>query len=97
MLSVGMGQSIIFAVLPMLGRELKLHELQLQLPFLHLSIEPKELAITSLSALTALTFSLISPFWGRMSDRYGCKPVIVVGLLGYTLGMALFSGVAYAG
>ncbi len=97
MLSVGMGQSIIFAVLPMLGRELKLHELQLQLPFLNLSIEPKELAITSLSALTALTFSLVSPFWGRMSDRYGCKPVIVVGLLGYTLGMALFSGVAYAG
>ena len=32
MMAVGMGQSVVFAVLPMLGRELALHEMLWQLP-----------------------------------------------------------------
>lgn len=97
MISVGMGQSVIFAVLPMLGRELGLDQIALHLPFIDKTYYPKELAITALSALTALTFSLVSPFWGRLSDRVGRKPVIIIGLLGYTLGMLLFSMVAWWG
>lgn len=97
MISVGMGQSVIFAVMPMLGRELALDKLMLALPWLDWQFQPKELAITALSALTAFTFSMISPFWGRLSDRIGRKPVIVVGLLGYTVGVSLFSLVAWLG
>lgn len=97
MISVGMGQSVIFAVLPMLGRELGLDQLMLSIPFTNISYQPKELAITALSALTALTFSLVSPFWGRLSDRVGRKPIIVLGLLGYTAGMLLFSAAAWLG
>src|SRR5690554_5671209 len=97
MISVGMGQSVIFAVLPMLGRELALDQIILRLPFLSIEYPLKELAITSLSALTALTFSLVSPFWGRLSDRVGRKPIIVIGLLGYTLGMVLFTLVSWWG
>lgn len=96
MLTVGMGQTVIFAVMPMLGRELALDKLLFSLPG-GFTLQPKELTITALSALTALTFSLISPFWGRLSDRVGRKPVIIIGLLGYTLGVTLFNAAAYAG
>lgn len=96
MMCVGMGQTVIFAVMPMLGRELGLHKLVFDLPFIG-QYQPKELMITLLSALTALTFSLVTPFWGRLSDRVGRKPVIVFGLLGYTVGMLLFSGTAMLG
>src|SRR5690554_1821652 len=97
MISVGMGQSVIFAELPVLGRELALDQIILRLPFLSIEYPLKELAITSLSALTALTFSLVSPFWGRLSDRVGRKPIIVIGLLGYTVGMVLFTLVSWWG
>ena len=96
MLSVGMGQTVIFAVMPMLGRELGLDQIIFHLPF-GIEYQAKELAITALSALTALTFSLISPLWGRLSDRFGRKPIIIIGLLGYTFGVSIFNAAAYAG
>ncbi|WP_372864227.1 MFS transporter [Spongiibacter sp.] len=97
MMAVGMGQSVVFAVLPMLGRELALHEMLWTLPFSDVQLAPKEMAITSLSALTALVFFLSSPFWGRKSDHWGRKPVIIIGLFGYTLGTLLFNAVAWLG
>ncbi len=97
MLSVGMGQTVIYAVMPALGRELGLDTIQLWLPFLEQSWQPGKLAITSLSAMTALVFALVAPYWGRRSDTLGRKSVILIGLLGYTLGTLLFNVVAYAG
>lgn len=96
MMAVGMGQTVVFAVIPMLGRELGLHEMVFHLPLFG-EVQPREMAITTLSALTAFVFFLVSPFWGRMSDRYGRKPIIITGLIGYTLGTLAFNGVVSLG
>jgi MFS family permease len=75
LVAVAIGQSLVFAILPPLGREVGLSELQ----------------ITSIIASSALVFGVISPRWGRYSDRVGRKPVILIGLAGYTLGTLLFA------
>lgn len=81
LMATGMGQSLVFAVLAPLGREVKLGELQ----------------ITSIIAISALIFGVAAPAWGRLSDRIGRKPIIITGLLGYTVGTLLFTSVFYAG
>ena len=81
LIATGIGQSLIFAILAPLGREVALTEVQ----------------ITSIIALSALVFAVSSPYWGRRSDRMGRKPVILIGLIGYTLGTVLFTSVFAAG
>lgn len=81
LMATSIGQSLVFAILPPLGREVNLGELQ----------------ITSIIAISALVFSFASPRWGRLSDRVGRKPIIITGLLGYTVGTVLFSSVFLAG
>jgi len=95
-LVVGMGQTVVFAVSPMLGRKLELQNLVVSLPWGG-EWAPRELAITSLSALTALVFSWVTPKWGRLSDRIGRKPVLMIGMLGYTVGTLLFNTAAWLG
>ncbi|MBB3046097.1 MFS family permease [Litorivivens lipolytica] len=97
MMTIGMGQTVVFAILPMLGRELALDEIVFSIPALGWEFAPREMAITSLSALTALIFSLAAPFWGRLSDRFGRKPIIIFGLVGYTVGTLTFNGAAQIG
>ena len=81
LIATAIGQSLVFAVLAPLGREVDLSELQ----------------ITSIIAISALVFALGSPRWGRFSDRAGRKPVIITGLVGYTIGTVLFTSVFWAG
>ena len=81
LMATGIGQSLVFAILAPLGREVQLSELQ----------------ITSIIAISALVFGVIAPVWGRLSDRVGRKPIIITGLLGYTVGTLLFTSVFYAG
>lgn len=81
LMATGIGQSLVFAILAPLGREVALSELQ----------------ITSIISLSALAFGLASPFWGRVSDRLGRKPIIIVGLIGYTIGTLIFTSIFYAG
>jgi len=97
MMSVGMGQTVVFAILPMLGRELALDQLVFQLPFGLGALQGKELTITSLSALTAFSFFMAAPYMGRLSDRLGRKPLIIFGLCGYAVGTLIFNGVAALG
>jgi MFS family permease len=78
---VGMGFSVLFPVLAPLGREMGLSELQ----------------ITSIIASSSLMVFLASPIWGRTSDRWGRKRVMLIGLFGFTAGTVLFNSVLYAG
>lgn len=78
--AVGFAQTVLFAILAPLGREIGLVEMQIG-------------AIISASSLTVF---LASPVWGRTSDRWGRKKVILVGLFGYSLGSTLFAGVFQA-
>jgi len=78
--AVGFAQTVLFAILAPLGREIGLVEMQIG-------------AIISASSLTVF---LASPIWGRTSDRWGRKKVILVGLFGYSVGSTLFAGVFQA-
>ncbi len=78
---IGMGFTVLFPVLAPLGREIGLTEVQ----------------ITSIIAASSLTVFLSSPLWGRVSDVWGRKRVIMVGLFGFSAGTLLFNSVLYAG
>jgi MFS family permease len=81
LVSVGMGFTVLFPVLAPLGREIGLSEIQ----------------ITGVIAASSLTVFLSSPIWGRVSDLWGRKRVMLVGLFGFTAGTVLFNSVLYAG
>lgn len=81
LVSVGMGFTVLFPVLAPLGREIGLSEIQ----------------ITSIIACSSLTVFLSSPLWGRRSDVWGRKRVMLIGLFGFTAGTVLFNSVLYAG
>jgi MFS family permease len=93
----GMGQSLVFAIIPMIGRALHLQDLVVDWPALGLHWQPRELAITSLSAMTALVASVFSAYWGRASDVRGRRQVLLIGLVGYGACALLFSGTAALG
>jgi MFS family permease len=81
LMTTAMGQSLVFAILAPLGREVQLGELQ----------------ITSVIAISALVFGVAAPAWGRLSDRVGRKRIIITGLVGYAIGTLGFTSVFYAG
>ncbi|MCB1693034.1 MAG: MFS transporter, partial [Pseudomonadales bacterium] len=76
-----MGMTVLFPVLAPLGRQIGLSEFQ----------------ITSIIAASSLTVFLITPVWGRMSDAWGRKRVMLIGLIGFAAGTSLFCSVLYAG
>lgn len=81
LISVGMGFTVLFPILAPLGREIGLDEFQ----------------ITFIIGASAMVVFLASPVWGRLSDRFGRKRVLLVGLFGFAAGTALFNSVLYAG
>ena len=80
-MATGLGQTVVFAVLGPLGREVALNELQIGI------------VITC----SSIVFSLFSPMWGRRSDRVGRASTMVTGLLGYTAGTVLFATTFWIG
>jgi MFS family permease len=72
---IGLGQSMLFAILPPAARALGLS------PF----------RISTIFAASASIWVFVSPWWGRRSDVWGRRPVILIGLLGYGLSMALLA------
>ena len=78
---MGAGQSVMFAILPSLARQMGLSEFQASLPFV--------------ASATIWVFS--SGFWGRKSDHWGRKPVMLIGLIAFGISFASFAAVTNAG
>ncbi len=76
-----LGLSILFPILAPLGRQLGMTELQIGL----------------LSAGYALMQFLMSPYWGRRSEKIGRKPVLIRGILGFSASFFAFAIVAELG
>ncbi len=80
LVAVGMGQTIVFAVLAPLARKIGLAEVQ----------------VGAIISASSITFFIASPIWGRISDRWGRRRVMLVGLFGYTGGTLVFASVFHA-
>ncbi|MBA55452.1 MAG: MFS transporter [Pseudomonadales bacterium] len=80
-ISIGMGQFIVFAVLAPLIRSVGLQEVHGGL----------------ILSFSSVIYALSSGVWGRVSSVSGRRRVILVGLIGYCLGTLLFSAVFFAG
>ena len=81
LVSVGMGFTVLFPILAPLGREMGLSEIQ----------------ITTIISASGLVVFLTSPIWGRRSDAWGRKRVLLCGLFGFSAGTFLFNSVLYLG
>ena len=79
--ATGMGQTLVFAILPSLGRAAGMADISVGL----------------IISCSALMFALVSPVWGRLSEHMGRKPVLIIGLIGYSLGTVLFASVFWWG
>lgn len=78
--AMGFAQTVLFAILAPLGREVGLVEVQ----------------IGAIISSSSLTLFLVSPLWGRASDLWGRRKVLLIGLFGYSLGTVLFASVFQA-
>ncbi len=80
LVGMGFGFTVLFAILAPLGREVGFSEFQ----------------ISTIIAASSLAVFLTSPRWGRLSDRWGRKKVLLTGLVGYVVGTLLFASVFHA-
>lgn len=80
-LAGGMGQTLVYAVLPPIARRLGMGEFE----------------TTMIYSLSAFLWVVTSPFWGRRSDVVGRKPIMLVGLLAFAISTALFAVVVLIG
>src|SRR5262245_8364112 len=76
-----LGLSVLFPVLVPLGRSLSLSEFQ----------------IGSLTGAYAFMQLVFSPMWGRRSERVGRKPIMLMGILGFSVAFFAFAVTAEAG
>jgi MFS family permease len=75
--AMGFAQTVLFAILAPLGREVGLVEVQ----------------IGAIISSSSLTLFLVSPLWGRASDVWGRRKILLIGLFGYSAGTVMFAGV----
>lgn len=81
LMSVAAGNSGLQSVLPAIGREIHI---------------PDPL-VAGIFSLSALLWTLSAPVWARLSDQYGRKPMILIGLGGFVISMTGCAFVVLAG
>lgn len=79
--ATAMGNTGLISVLPAIGR----------------SIGIADFMVSGIFSLSALLWAASSPYWARASDRHGRKPLMLVGLAGFMVSMALCGVVVSAG
>ncbi len=79
--ATAIGNTGLISVLPLIGRSLKI---------------PDEMVVAIFS-LSAILWACSSPFWAKASDRYGRKPLMMVGLSGFMVSMTVCGLVVSAG
>src|SRR4029079_107847 len=78
---MGAGQTVLFAILPPLSRQLGLTEVQ----------------TSTIFGVSALIWVFTSTYWGKKSDQWGRKPVMLIGLIAYGASTLLFASTLAAG
>ncbi len=81
MLTHGVGQTLIFAILPAVARDLGI----------------ADQAVSLIYVLPAIAWSFMTTWWGRHSDRRGRRIVILTGIVGFMLSQLMFAGAALLG
>ncbi|PZO03594.1 MAG: MFS transporter [Alphaproteobacteria bacterium] len=71
--------------------------LQSVLPNIGRAFELSDTLVASAFAISALMWTVASPFWARLSDRLGRKRVMMIGLTGFVLSMTGFGLATTAG
>jgi MFS family permease len=79
--ATAIGNTGLISVLPLIGRSLAI---------------PDEMVVAIFS-LSAILWACSSPFWAKASDRYGRKPMMMVGLSGFMVSMTVCGVVVSAG
>ena len=72
---VGAGQSTVFILIPSEVRSLGFTEFEVGLIF----------------SISALAWMIFSPFWGRLSDKFGRGSIFLIGMIGFAFSMASFA------
>lgn len=80
-LAGGMGQTLVYAVLPPIARRLGMGEFE----------------TTMIYSLSSLLWIVTSPYWGRRSDVVGRKPIMMVGLLAFAISTTIFACIVLVG
>jgi MFS family permease len=80
-IATALGNTGLISVLPAIGRSIGI---------------PDEMVVAIFS-LSAIMWATASPFWARASDRYGRKPLMMLGLSGFMVSMSLCGLVVSAG
>jgi MFS family permease len=81
LIAFAMGQTVFFVVMPSLARVLDFQEFQ----------------VGVMISLAAFIIAAVSPWWGRRSDVWGRRLIIIFGLMAYAITMIGFSVVAVLG
>jgi MFS family permease len=80
-IATALGNTGLISVLPAIGR----------------SVGIPDYLIVAVFSLSAVLWAAASPFWAKASDRYGRKPLMMLGLSGFMVSMALCGLVVSAG
>jgi MFS family permease len=80
-LATALGNTGMISVLPAIGRSLKI----------------PDFLVSAIFSLSAFMWAFSSPFWARLSDQRGRKPLMMIGLTGFMVSMVACGVVVAAG